>query len=229
MTLFDALLIGVPALLAILMLRSTRPRPADRKPNPTQRSAPIPKRPVETGALAQLAEALAAMLNAGLGPAQAWQVLAEELTDPRLTYLARAAASSLDPQNVVAHAQLGSPGRALAASLTLSHHCGVGLAPLLRELASTLRDLDDADRARRTALAGPRATARLLLALPWAALGIGAVLGGNPITVLLSTPLGLICLTIGTVLSIAGWWWMRRLVDAARIEEPHRRGERKSS
>jgi tight adherence protein B len=74
---------------------------------------------------------------------------------------------------------------------------------------------DDAEAARQTALAGPRATVSLLAWLPLMGLGLGVALGVDPVAILVGTPLGLAALAAGLVLTVAGRMWSARLVWAA--------------
>ena len=68
------------------------------------------------------------------------------------------------------------------------------------------------------ALAGPRATASVLAALPLAGIGLGALIGVNVPAVLLGTPLGWACTVGGGLLWAAGRGWSARLVrSAARV------------
>jgi tight adherence protein B len=74
---------------------------------------------------------------------------------------------------------------------------------------------DDADAARQTALAGPKATVSLLTWLPLMGLGLGIALGVDPLAILLGTPWGLAALAAGAGLTVAGRVWSARLVAAA--------------
>ncbi|MBT0767365.1 hypothetical protein KIH74_00430 [Kineosporia sp. J2-2] len=71
---------------------------------------------------------------------------------------------------------------------------------------------------REVALAGPRATARVLAALPLIGLLLGAVLGVNSLGVLFGTRPGLACLAAGLGLWWAGRAWTARLVRSVSEE-----------
>jgi tight adherence protein B len=103
----------------------------------------------------------------------------------------------------------------LAACLDIAEASGCPLADVLSRFAAQLEAEDDADAARQTALAGPKATVRLLTWLPLMGLGLGAALGVDPLATLLGTPLGLAALVGGVVLTAAGRAWSARLVSAA--------------
>lgn len=83
-----------------------------------------------------------------------------------------------------------------------------------------LRDVVEATRDReeeiRSSLAGPRLARRIVLTLPVASVGMGVLLGFNPIGVLVETPVGWSFLLGGALLVIIGWRWMARLERQAR-------------
>lgn len=165
--------------------------------------------------------ALAAELRAGRAPADALLTAAGLAAGPsRTALLAAAGAARLGGD---AAAALGSPGdtavpevlRALAACWTVCSGSGSGLASAVERLEEGLR----ADAAQRRAvdaeLAGPRATAGLLAVLPVLGLLLAAGLGADPLHVLLTTPVGLVCLAGGLLLDATGLWWTGRLVARA--------------
>jgi tight adherence protein B len=103
----------------------------------------------------------------------------------------------------------------LAACFDIAEASGCPLADVLTRFAAQLEVEDDAHAARQTALAGPKATVRLLTWLPLMGLGLGMALGVDPLAILLGTPLGLAALAAGIALTIAGRFWSARLVAAA--------------
>ena len=103
----------------------------------------------------------------------------------------------------------------LAACFDIAEASGCPLADVLTRFAAQLEAEDDADAARQTALAGPKATVRLLTWLPAMGLGLGAALGVDPLATLLGTPLGLAALFGGVLLTAAGRAWSARLVSSA--------------
>ncbi|MHC6593877.1 type II secretion system F family protein [Arthrobacter sp. C152] len=102
-----------------------------------------------------------------------------------------------------------------AACFDIAEASGCPLADVLARFAAQLEAEEDADAARQTALAGPKATVRLLTWLPLMGLGLGAALGVDPLATLLGTPLGLAALVAGAALTVAGRLWSARLVAAA--------------
>jgi tight adherence protein B len=165
--------------------------------------------------------ALASELRAGRTPADALAAAAELATGPSRAALVAAAgatrlggdtAGALRPPDGTA---VPDVLRSLAACWTVCAGSGSGLAAAVQRLEEGLR----ADQAQRRAvdaeLAGPRATAALLAVLPAAGLLLASGLGADPLRVLLSTPVGLACLTVGLLLDALGLWWTGRLVARA--------------
>lgn len=103
----------------------------------------------------------------------------------------------------------------LAACFDVAEASGCPLADVLTRFAAQLEAEDDADAARQTALAGPKATVSLLTWLPLLGLGLGMALGVDPLAILLGTPWGLAALAAGIGLTAAGRMWSARLVAAA--------------
>jgi tight adherence protein B len=103
----------------------------------------------------------------------------------------------------------------LAACFDIAEASGCPLADVLTRFAAQLEVEDDAEAARETALAGPRATVTLLTWLPLLGLGLGICLGVDPVAMLIGTPLGVAALVAGIVLTVAGRIWSSRLVHAA--------------
>jgi len=103
----------------------------------------------------------------------------------------------------------------LAACLDVAESSGCPLADLLARFAAQLEAEEDAEAARQTALAGPKATVRLLSWLPLLGLGLGMALGVDPLGILLGNPWGVATFVAGLVLTAAGRMWSSKLVAAA--------------
>lgn len=104
---------------------------------------------------------------------------------------------------------------AVRAAAVLAAETGAPLVTVLERVAAGLAaDLDAAGR-RDAALAGPRATARLLAWLPVAGLGLGFALGADPIGVLLDGRVGTVLLASGGLGTAAGMRWSNALVSRA--------------
>lgn len=112
--------------------------------------------------------------------------------------------------------QPGSEGlRLVAACWSVAEQHGGALATALDRVASTLRAQELARRRVALELAAPRATARLLAALPALGLVIGSASGANPLDVLVRTAWGWGLLGAGLLLDLAGLTWVGRIARAA--------------
>lgn len=108
----------------------------------------------------------------------------------------------------------------LADCLDVAESSGCPLAGVLTRFGMALDLEDDAEAARQSSLAGPRATVRLLTWLPLLGLGLGMLLGDDPLGALLQRPAGLAALTAGVCLTAVGRVWSSRLVRAAARVAP---------
>lgn len=112
--------------------------------------------------------------------------------------------------------------RDLARCWEVSERTGAPLASLLEGVAEAAEADLDADAARETALAGAKATVRILSWLPVLALGLGMLIGADPVLTLLTTPWGITAGVLGAVLTIVGRVWTRRMVHQAEAASGHR-------
>ncbi|WP_285728128.1 type II secretion system F family protein [Psychromicrobium xiongbiense] len=103
----------------------------------------------------------------------------------------------------------------LAAAIAISERSGAPLAALLGHLAEHWDERTDAQAQRRTALAGPQATARILGWLPLLGLLAGYVMGVDPLGALLGSGVGWVALGIGIALMVLSRWWMAALIHQA--------------
>jgi tight adherence protein B len=115
----------------------------------------------------------------------------------------------------------GSDGMAaVAAAWIVAEYAGAALAPALRGAAEALRDRADAERDIDTALAGPRATARLMTWLPAVGVAMAYAIGVDVVGTLVTTPLGWAAAVLGGGLLLGGRAWTRRLVASASRAGP---------
>ncbi|MFB6719916.1 type II secretion system F family protein [Kribbella sp. NPDC056345] len=160
---------------------------------------------------------------------EALDVLAADLAAGRPPIDALGGAATIAPDLHPAHAaaKLGgdvptalelaaqSPGsegiRALAATWRVAEESGAAFASLTERLADSLRGDEAIHRQTAAGLAGARASARILAALPLFGIALGYSLGAHPLTFLTATPPGWLCLTGGLTLTALGLQWTARL------------------
>ena len=176
------------------------------------------------GHLAQHVQRLAVLVAAGLSPPAAWAHVADAdtLADPVLSAVSTAVSRGVDVSTAIEQATDAGAGgnawRALGAAWRVATTCGAPLAAALRAFAEALRDREAARRDIEVALAGPRATARIVMLLPLLALLLGVLMGVD-LMATLSTPVGATCIGAGALLIVGARQWMRRLLRAAEPRE----------
>jgi tight adherence protein B len=210
------LLAGIPAAVCCAMLGAAAVRAARRR---SERRTSAAER---AGAVEAVA-VLAAELRAGRHPADALAAAAAVGEGPfahALSGAARALHLGADPAQVLRAAAPGSAAgdalRALAACLQVCSGSGGSLAGATETVAGSLRADEEQRLAVEGELAGPRATAMVLAALPLAGTLLAAGLGAHPLHVLLHTPVGGACLVAGVLLDLAGLWWTERLAEGVQ-------------
>jgi tight adherence protein B len=105
-----------------------------------------------------------------------------------------------------------TPGVALATTaLSLSAVLG-GRSRPLDGVASTLRDRLAVERELRAVCTQSRASAAVLVVLPWAFTAYAAAQDPGSLAVFTDSPIGIGCLLVGATLDVAGAWIMVRLV-----------------
>lgn len=236
------------SLACLLLVCTTRPGPTplDRRRPSLTVCERLGKQPAsDPHDLPLFVHQLAALLQSGRNPHSLWQdalsVYDSAAGDvspdgrgldanvvPVLKQAAQAATLGLSPSNTLtaaattcrAHKQhlLAGLWTDLAACLDVSERCGAPLGNILARYAVQLESRLDSVAARETALAGPKATVRLLTWLPVFGLGLGFLMGMNPIATLLGTPIGWAFLLAGIVLMVVGRSWSGRLVSGAGKE-----------
>ena len=169
------------------------------------------------GDVARVAQRLAVLLAAGVAPGAAWRFVAEASGNA----VVASAVGTHDVAEALVAASAGLPAneraawRGLAAAWSVATDAGAPLAAALRDYARSLRALADAARDAQVALAGPRATARVVLVLPFVGLVFGALLGFGTLEVLFGSPIGWTLLVVGVGLIVVARAWNRRLVASA--------------
>ncbi|MBU4215329.1 MAG: type II secretion protein F [Actinobacteria bacterium] len=182
--------------------------------------------------LALVVTAVAARLRAGHPPDRAWsQVLGVPVSGgaPRPSQLAgvgRAGRSWIGRIRVPARFATAGDGcdagprdgrvAAVLAACRVADELGAPLAPALDLVAGALAADAEAEAEVSAALAGPRASARVVGWLPVLGLLLGLALGADPIGVLTSGGAGTASGAGGLLALGCGRWWTARLVAQAR-------------
>jgi tight adherence protein B len=160
----------------------------------------------------ELCDALQAELASGQTPALALERAGAEWSP--LAPVARTAVAGGDVPAALRDLAL-EPGaaelRVGAGAWQVAHRTGHGLADDLGRVAEDLRAAEQTRRVVEGELSSARATARLLAALPVAALLMGSGAGADPWRFLAETPVGLACLTGGLACGYAGLAWIEAL------------------
>lgn len=172
--------------------------------------------------VAGVIQQLAVLLGAGISPGTAWGYLAtgeSGSTDDPVAAIGSAVASGTPPPIAIRTQTAGLPTgpawAAVAAAWHVAGDAGAPLAPTLRDFATSLRATAAIERGIETTLSAPRATARMVMALPVVGVLFGTALGFDTIGILFTTIPGAICLGLAAVLLLVAAWWNRRLVRAA--------------
>ncbi|EHR53185.1 Flp pilus assembly protein TadB [Saccharomonospora marina XMU15] len=171
-----------------------------------------------TAGVAEAVGALGDELRAGVHPAVAAESVAMESSQRTAIILRTVAAAErhggepnpdtdFQCRNGIADEVLGQ----LVHCWVLARRHGLPLAGVLEAVR---RDAEAVVRLARQVdakLAGPRASAAVLAALPLAGVALGEAMGAQPVRVLSSTPVGQVLLVAGALLVFAGVVWSAAL------------------
>lgn len=164
---------------------------------------------------------LAVLLAAGIAPSSAWRHVAaeggDETLDRVVEQLERTPDVVLALERAVSTEDTAWAG--LLAAWRVAAASGAPLAPALTAFAGAIRDRQEAARDIEIALAGPRATARIVLLLPACAIVLALLLGVDLVGTL-AQPLGLVSTVLGVGLLLVARRWMRRMLRAAAPPPP---------
>ncbi|KRD37164.1 hypothetical protein ASE27_06910 [Oerskovia sp. Root918] len=156
---------------------------------------------------------VASLVRSGSAPGAAWATAAGVRVD------SRGVPDAPDLLAVVGARGSGeAPGQvaAVVAASRLAADVGAPLGAVLESIAQALSAESEARADREASLAGPQATARVLLWLPAVGVLLGAVLGVDPVATALGGGVGSAGLLAGGVLLLVGRRWSGRLVARAR-------------
>jgi tight adherence protein B len=171
------------------------------------------------GDVAAVLDRVAALVGAGIPPTRAWTIAEGDRG------AAGGAAGGAGGRGAVASARRGGGAGGgvgggavwadVRAVVAVAERTGAPITPALRALARAVRETTESDRAIRVALAGPRASARVVLALPVLGLLLGSVWGAGAVRTLVATPIGWACCGAAAVLVVIAARWSGRLIRAA--------------
>jgi tight adherence protein B len=159
--------------------------------------------------------ALAAELRAGTTPAQALAITGGSPPVWPHTHAAALHHGDISTALILDSREIPELS-ALNACWRVGIHSGSGLATSVSRLALSLREAQETRFQLEAELAGPRATARMLALLPAVGIGLGYLMGAQPLTWLISNPLGWLSLVVGVSLTGVGVWWTSAI--AAKVE-----------
>lgn len=176
------------------------------------------RRTAEAVALQGALDVLVGELRVGAHPVAAFEAAADEVDGAVATSMRTVAARARMGADVVAGLQdvarrssLPEHWTRLAACWQLAHAHGLAIATLMRTAQH-----DIAARERFTAqvaagMAGARTTAAVLAVLPLLGVGLGELIGAEPVRLLLADGAGQWLLTVGVALSCTGLVWSDRI------------------
>lgn len=177
--------------------------------------------------LGVLCTQVASRLRSGAGVAQAWQgaLVGSGVGAGSVGSSGPATGSGAEapfpvdadgiPVELLAKVGTSAAADAVVVACRLAMRCGTPLAEILDECAHGITEVEAADADRRRALAGPAATARLLVWLPAASLILGAAMGADPVGAVLAGGPAALSLVAGGGFLLLGRWWIRALVRTA--------------
>jgi tight adherence protein B len=120
------------------------------------------------------------------------------------------------------HRQAREPGYQgladLARAWQLANSTGAGMAETLDGVAEALHEDEAVALVVDSEAAGPRTSGKIMALLPLMGIGLGYLIGGDPIAFLFDSPAGWGCLVGGAVLACAGVLWMEAVADRAEVE-----------
>lgn len=162
--------------------------------------------------VAHACQVLARLVAAGQTPVEALQTAAEDCQVlVEAASLHRIGGDPVSAWRTGAHRPGQSGLLALARAWQVSRSSGAAMARPLGDVAAALRAERALANVVTSELSAPRATGRLLALLPVAGLGLGYLIGGDPVAFLLDQWIGQICLVVGIALACAGVVWVERL------------------
>ncbi len=170
-------------------------------------------------AVAQACSILAAQVRIGQVPSEALRSAAEDC--PVLAPARDTLAIGGDPVGCW-RGQSTEPGLAGLADLgrawQLSISTGAELAAALVQVAEALTSDQALGLVITSEAAAPRATGKIMAVLPVVGIALGYMMGGDPLTFLITSPIGWACFAVGSFCACVGVLWMEKIADRATAE-----------
>ncbi|GAA1093062.1 type II secretion system F family protein [Tsukamurella spumae] len=165
-------------------------------------------------------DAMVAELSVGAHPAAACATAGRDAEDPhvRAVFAEMAGRAELGGDvaaGLRAHAAESAAWARIAAAWETGTRHGIGMGELLASVREDLRSRERYLGRAHSALAGARATAQVLAALPVLGVLMGQLIDADPVGTLLGTGAGGVLLVVGTCLTCAGLLWSRSIADGA--------------
>ncbi|KFI96989.1 hypothetical protein [Bifidobacterium stellenboschense] len=174
--------------------------------------APVARLPPRIGIDATIA-AVIARVKGGGDAAEAFEEQGGvRFATPRVTAARAATVLRMRATTDESEADVATAARHLAAACRLSERTGCALSHCLEAVADDQRRARRAAELKRQTFAMPKATIRLLSALPAVTVALGELLGARPVAFLFGSPQGLLCLGLGGLWYMAGLAWTHRLL-----------------
>jgi tight adherence protein B len=185
-----------------------------------RRAATSALRIAESAALQGALAVLVGELRVGAHPIAAFEAAASEVGGSVAASLSAVAARArlgadvgAGLRDVAAQSMLPMQWDRLAVCWQLAHAHGLAIATLMH---TAHRDIVERDRYAsrvRAGMAGARATAVILAGLPLLGVGLGELIGADPVRFLLSGGVGGWLLVTGVTLACCGLAWCDRITD----------------
>jgi tight adherence protein B len=164
--------------------------------------------------VAQVLRSVTAELRAGVDPAAALRAATSNSSEAWGPVHAAARSDVRTALQAAATRQGGESLSEVSAAWYLAEQAGAPLAVILDRMAGSVQAEVELDREVAAEAEPARATARLMAGLPIFGLGLGMLLGVNPVAVLVGSGIGVACLVAGLALACCGVWWIDRIVSA---------------
>ncbi|MFV0430226.1 MAG: type II secretion system F family protein [Arachnia sp.] len=164
---------------------------------------------------AQAARTLALLLRAGQIPSQALDQAAQDV--PILAPAAATARVGADPAEAIAglasrrgYEAMGS----VAAAWRVCQASGAPIADVLGRVANQIRRARQVRGVVEAELSTARASGRIMAALPLVGVGLGVVVGADPVSFLFGTTLGQVLVIAAVCLTAVGVVWTEKLASS---------------